>query len=67
MGSCPTAAQVYQFKALLEIFRGDANGTLHAAETVVELGREHGLAIALGWGTPCLRWARLGLATVIPV
>ena len=35
-GHAPTAAQVYQFKALLEVFRGDANGTLHAAETVVE-------------------------------
>ena len=60
-GHAPTAAQVYQFKALLEVFRGDAKGTLHAAETVVELGREHGLAIALGWGTPCLRWAQARL------
>ena len=60
-GHAPTAAQVYQFKALLEVFRGDANGTLHAAETVVGLGREHGLAIALGWGTPCLRWAQARL------
>jgi predicted ATPase len=46
---------------LLEVFRGDANGTLHAAETVVGLGRDHGLAIALGWGTPCLRWAQARL------
>jgi predicted ATPase len=60
-GHAPTAAQVYQFKALLEVFRGDANGTLHAAETVVGLGREHGPAIALGWGTPCLRWAQARL------
>jgi class 3 adenylate cyclase/predicted ATPase len=60
-GHAPTAAQVHQFKALLEVFRGDANGTLHAAETVVGLGREHGLAIALGWGTPCLHWAQARL------
>jgi predicted ATPase len=60
-GHAPTAAQVYQFKALLEVFRGDANSTLHAAEAVVALGREHGLAIALGWGTPCLRWAQARL------
>ena len=60
-GHAPTAAQVYQFKALLEIFRGDANGTLHAAETVVELGRDHGLAMPSRWGTPCLRWAQARL------
>jgi predicted ATPase len=58
----PTLAQIYQFKALLEIFRGDATAARQAAETVVRLGRDHGLAIALGWGTPCLWWshARLG-------
>ena len=60
-GHAPTSAQVYQFKALLGVFRGDANAALHAAETVVGLGREHGLAIALGWGTPCLCWARAQL------
>ena len=60
-GHAPTSAQVYQFKALLDVFRGDANAALHAAETVVGLGREHGLAIALGWGTPCLCWARAQL------
>ena len=54
--------KIYQFKALLEIFRGDAIAARQAAETVVRLGRDHGLAIALGWGTPCLWWshARLG-------
>jgi hypothetical protein len=30
-------------------------------QTVVGLGWEHGLAIALGWGTPCLRWAQARL------
>ena len=60
-GHAPTSAQVYQFKALLGVFRGDANAALHAGETVVGLGREHGLAIALGWGTPCLCWARAQL------
>ena len=60
-GHAPTSAQVYQFKALLGVFRGDANAALHAAETVVGLGREHGLAIAVGWGTPCLCWARAQL------
>ena len=60
-GHAPTSAQVYQFKALLGVFRGDANAALQAAETVVGLGQEHGLAIALGWGTPCLCWARARL------
>jgi class 3 adenylate cyclase/predicted ATPase len=57
----PTLAQIYQFKALLEIFRSDATAARQAAETVVRLGRDHGLAIALGWGTPCLWWARARL------
>ena len=39
----PTLAQIYQFKALLEIFRGDATAARQAAETVVRLGRDHGL------------------------
>ena len=58
----PTLAQVYQFKALLEIIRGDATAARHAADTVVLLGRDHGMAVALGWGSPCLWWAhaRLG-------
>ena len=60
-GHAPTLAQVYQFKALLGVFRGDANAALHAGETVVGLGREHGLAVALAWGTPCLCWARAQL------
>ena len=60
-GHAPTVAQVYQFKALLGVFRGDANAALHAGETVIGLGRDHGLAIALGWGTPCLRWAQARL------
>jgi predicted ATPase len=60
-GHAPTSAQVYQFNALLGVFRGDADAALHAGETVVGLGREHGLAIALGWGTPCLCWARAQL------
>jgi class 3 adenylate cyclase/predicted ATPase len=57
----PTLAQTYEFKTLLEIFRGDATAALQAADTVVRIGREHGLAIALGWGTPCLWWARTRL------
>jgi predicted ATPase len=60
-GHAPTLAQVYQFKALLDVFRGYAAAALHVAQTVVGLGREHGLAIALGWGTPCLCWARAQL------
>jgi class 3 adenylate cyclase/predicted ATPase len=60
-GHAPSLAQVYQFKALLGVFRGDANAALHAGETVIGLGREHGLAIAIGWGTPCLCWARAQL------
>jgi predicted ATPase len=57
----PTLANVYHFKAIFEILRGDAGATLRAAETIVELSREHGLALYLAWGTLFLCWARARL------
>ncbi|MGO8917191.1 MAG: tetratricopeptide repeat protein [Stellaceae bacterium] len=58
---CPTLANTYHFKALFEILSGDTGAAWRAAETVVELSRENGLALYLAWGTLPLCWGRARL------
>ena len=43
----PTLAQTQFFKALLDIFRGDAAGARRTAEAMIRLAREHGLPLYL--------------------
>jgi hypothetical protein len=42
-----TQTNAYYYKALFEIFRGDAPAALSAAQSVVELSQKHGLTIYL--------------------
>jgi predicted ATPase len=53
-----TPANTHHFKALFEKFRGDAEAALRDAEIVVELSRQHGLALFMAWGALPLCWAR---------
>ena len=50
----PTLANTWSFKAALEMYRGDAEAALHAAETLAELSREHGLALYLAYAAAVL-------------
>ena len=45
-----TQANINCFTAIFEIVRGDVDAARHAAETVVELAREHGLPQFARWG-----------------
>ena len=56
-----TLANTWSFKAGLEMYRGDAEATMHAAETLAELSREHGLALFLAYAAACSGWARARL------
>ncbi|MDR3409299.1 MAG: winged helix-turn-helix domain-containing protein [Methylovirgula sp.] len=58
----PTLANVYLFRAYIEMLRGDAEAVLSSAETVIEICREHGLAHSLAYGETFLAWARARLA-----
>ena len=57
-----TQTNAYYYKALLEIFRGDAAAALSAAQSVVELSGKHGITIYLALGKLSSGWAhaRLG-------
>jgi predicted ATPase len=57
-----TQTNVYYYKALFEIFRGDAAAALSAGRSVVELSRKHGLTVYLALGKLSSSWAhaRLG-------
>ena len=57
----PTLALTYHLQALLEILRDDAEAAGRAAETLVALCREHGLASYLIWAALPLAWARAKL------
>ncbi len=57
----PTLALTYHLQALLEILRDDAEAARRAAETLVALCREHGLASYLIWAALPLAWARAKL------
>src|SRR4029077_21252760 len=47
----PSLTNIYFFKALLEMLRGDADGALRDATRLLELSREYGLALYLAFGT----------------
>jgi hypothetical protein len=49
-GHIPTIVGVYQTEAMLESLHGDAAATRRTAETVLELGRQHKLAVYVAWG-----------------
>ncbi|MGB7097321.1 MAG: hypothetical protein WBD95_00940, partial [Xanthobacteraceae bacterium] len=53
----PTLALTYHLQALPEILRDDAESAQRAAETLVALCREHGLASYLIWAALPLAWA----------
>ena len=57
----PTLANAYLYQAMLEILRDDAEAARRAAEAVVALSREHGLALYLACGALPLAWARAKL------
>jgi class 3 adenylate cyclase/predicted RNase H-like nuclease len=57
----PTQSNTYYFKSLFEILRGDAGAARRAAETAVELSREHGIALNLAQGALSSSWARARL------
>ena len=57
----PTQTNAYFFRAIFDIFRDDAAAVRRAAETVVELSREHGLSLYAAYGTVYLSWARARL------
>ena len=49
-GHVPTQINTYRIKAVFDILRGDAGAARRTAETVVDLSREHGLALFLTLG-----------------
>jgi class 3 adenylate cyclase/predicted ATPase len=57
----PTLALTYHLQALLEILRDDAEAARRAAEALVALCRERGLASYLIWAALPLAWARAKL------
>jgi predicted ATPase len=57
----PTRVNVYYFNALYEIFRGDAKAVLDVTETLLELCREHAIAIYLAFAELYSAWARARL------
>ncbi|HME83344.1 MAG TPA: AAA family ATPase, partial [Roseiarcus sp.] len=58
LGHAPTTASVNVYRGLLETVRGDAQATLNAAEVLVQLGKEHGMALYLAVGELFSCWAR---------
>ena len=58
----PTLANAYNFKAILEMLRGDTGAAQRPAESLIELGQKHGLKLFLTAGELYVSWAhaRLG-------
>ena len=54
----PTLANVYVYKGLLEMLRGDPEATRNVAETLVEIAEKAGLADYLAGGKRLRGWAR---------
>jgi predicted ATPase len=57
----PTIANTCLYKAIVETMRGDAATTLRDALPLIELSREHGLALYLAGATILVGWARARL------
>ena len=47
----------YDFEAMLETLRGDAEAAQKAAQQCVDIGREHGIAVFMSEGVGYLGWA----------
>jgi class 3 adenylate cyclase/predicted ATPase len=56
-----TQANVYLYTATFDAVRGDLTAARRAAQTVVELSREHGLSYFAVWGALANAWARAWL------
>ena len=57
----PTLAVAYRHKALFEALRDDAEAGRRAAESLLEVSREHGLRLFLDFGAMLCAWARARL------
>ncbi len=57
----PTLTNTYYFVAMFEMFHGDAEAVLRAAQATVELSREHALSLYLAVGNACVGWAQARL------
>ena len=60
-GHAPTRANVYHFVSLYQVLRGDPQAASRTATMVVDLSREHGMALYLAYGEVDLNWARARL------
>jgi tetratricopeptide (TPR) repeat protein len=54
----PTVANAYWVKAVFDAFRDDAEAGRHAAESLLEVSRGHGLGLYLASGALFSSWAR---------
>jgi predicted ATPase len=57
----PTRAIVYQMISVYQVLRGDPEAVRRTAQALVDLGREHGMALFLAFGEVRLNWARARL------
>jgi predicted ATPase len=57
----PTLANAYWFNTFLDAVRDDAEAARRAAESVLEVSREHGLGLYLALGALASGWARARL------
>jgi predicted ATPase len=57
----PTLVIVQHFKVHYDILRGDAAAARRGAKTLIELSREHGIALFLAMGAVSSSWARARL------
>jgi predicted ATPase len=57
----PTRAFVYHHIALYHMFRGDPEAARRIAKVIVDVGREHGIAMWLAFGEMQSSWARARL------
>ena len=57
----PTLANAYHIQAMLEILRNDAEAARRAAQAVVGISREHGVALWLALGALPSAWTRAKL------
>jgi class 3 adenylate cyclase/predicted ATPase len=60
-GHAPTRANVYHFISLYQMLRGDPQAVTRTVKVLVDLGREHGMALFLAWGEVYSNWARARL------
>jgi predicted ATPase len=61
-GHVPTLALIYHLKGMFDIQRGNAAAALNVSESLVELAREHSMALYHAHGSVNAAWARARLA-----